>query len=125
MNRIIDIEGVDELLKNISAYQVRKYTQARRALDETAINVERKGKRNAPVDTGRLMNSIHVVRPDPRPLTRDVIADTDYAVYQEFGTRYYPGKQVDQGRGKLYMTRAKDSEKIPLITRLKQVFGTD
>jgi len=47
--------------------------------------VERLAKRNAPVDTGALRNSIHVET--PQQYTRLVGDSVEYGIYQEEGTR--------------------------------------
>lgn len=60
-------------------------------------------RRRAPVDTGRLRDSIKVVK------TRNGYAfgsDLDYAIHQEFGTRWQPGTPfirpgLDDARRKL------------------------
>jgi HK97 gp10 family phage protein len=55
-------------------------------LEECAAIVEGQAATLAPTDTGSLRNSI---RRDVQSETyAEVVADAEYAVYQEFGTRY-------------------------------------
>lgn len=56
---------------------------------EAAMAVEGDAKRFAPVDTGRLRNSIHYAKSGD--LEYMVGTDVEYGIYQEFGTRYQSG----------------------------------
>lgn len=61
-----------------------------RALEIIGQVAERYAKGYAPVDTGRLRNSIsHEVAPDENAVY--VGTNVEYAPYQEFGTRYQGG----------------------------------
>ena len=61
-----------------------------RALETIGLVAERYAKGYAPVDTGRLRNSIsHEVAPDENAVY--VGTNVEYAPYQEFGTRYQGG----------------------------------
>ena len=61
-----------------------------RALEEIGLTAERYAKGYAPVDTGRLRNSIsHEVAQDENAVY--VGTNVEYAPYQEFGTRYQNG----------------------------------
>lgn len=61
-----------------------------RALEIMGEVAERYAKGYAPVDTGRLRNSIsHEVAPDENAVY--VGTNVEYAPYQEFGTRYQGG----------------------------------
>lgn len=59
-------------------------------LEKKAIQVESAAKRLAPVDTGRLRGSISHSAPkvDGKGLYILIGSDVEYAIYQEFGTRY-------------------------------------
>jgi len=61
-------------------------------LARRAIQVERTAKHLAPVDTGRLRSSVnHSLKIDGRGLVAFIGTNVDYAIYQEFGTRYQRG----------------------------------
>lgn len=57
------------------------------------LKVERAAKRHAPVDTGRLRSSIGTgLGIDNDGLHVRVGTNVEYAIHQEFGTRFQPGK---------------------------------
>jgi HK97 gp10 family phage protein len=58
-------------------------------LEEAAATVEDLAKSNAPVKTGKLVNSIGIENSDDKSVT--VGTDLEYAVYQENGTNRIPG----------------------------------
>ena len=59
-----------------------------RALEKMGLVAERYAKEYAPVDTGRLRNSItHATEPDAVYIGTNV----EYSIYQEFGTVNQPG----------------------------------
>ena len=61
-----------------------------RALETIGLVAERYAKGYAPVDTGRLRNSItHEAAPDEGAVY--IGTNVEYAPYQEFGTRYQSG----------------------------------
>lgn len=61
-----------------------------RALEKMGLVAERYAKGYAPVDTGRLRNSItHEAAPDEGAVY--IGTNVEYAPYQEFGTRYQSG----------------------------------
>ena len=61
-----------------------------RALETIGLVAERYAKGYAPVDTGRLRNSItHEAVPDEGAVY--IGSNVEYAPYQEFGTRYQSG----------------------------------
>jgi HK97 gp10 family phage protein len=56
-----------------------------------ALRVEREARRRAPVDTGRLRNSItHRVYGTEYAIVAEIGTDVEYAIYQEFGTAHVP-----------------------------------
>lgn len=62
------------------------------ALERTALRVETAAKRFAPVDTGRLRASITTVMgEDSDGLVAYVGSNVQYAIYQEYGTRFQSG----------------------------------
>jgi HK97 gp10 family phage protein len=80
----IHLEGVEELLRKVSDPQVVGLP-LRNMIQKSAALVSRKAKEKAPVDTGRLRQSIHW------RTTRDIEAiiepSVDYAAFVEFGTK--------------------------------------
>jgi HK97 gp10 family phage protein len=74
---------LSELAKQIEA-------NARRAMKETALGIEADAKANAPVDTGELANSYTTEFPTEN--SARVGTNVEHAIYQEFGTRFQPGK---------------------------------
>lgn len=58
-------------------------------LERRALKVERQAKHLAPVDTGRLRDSItHAMATDAEGLYVDIGSNVEYAIYQELGTRF-------------------------------------
>lgn len=56
-----------------------------------ALRVEREARLRAPVDTGRLRNSItHRIVGTGYAIVAEIGTDVEYAVYQEFGTAHTP-----------------------------------
>jgi len=86
MGSIVDVKVVsnkDEVLK-------AKAEDIERALETIGLVAERYAKGYAPVDTGRLRNSIsHDVSTEEQAVY--VGTNVEYAPYQELGTRFQPG----------------------------------
>ncbi len=61
-----------------------------RLLSDGALMVQADAQGSAPVDTGRLRASITTDKTGD--LDYEVSTDVNYAVHQEYGTRYQPGK---------------------------------
>lgn len=90
----IRIEGLDEALAKLTPQ--RADGPIGRFLDRGAIYIQSQARGNAPVDTGRLRNSIGVESPSNR--TREIGANTDYAEYVETGTRpHFPPPSALEG----------------------------
>lgn len=90
MEVIIEGIGFDET-KTISD------VAAQRALKKWAEVYADHAKDYAPVDTGRLQNSIH-----PSSVSKDTMAvgtNVEYAIYQEFGTSRQNGKPFLRAAG--------------------------
>lgn len=65
---------------------------AAKDLERRALKVERLAKQLAPVDTGRLRASItHEMGRDAEGLYELIGSNTEYAIYQELGTRFQTG----------------------------------
>lgn len=79
------VQGLDRLLKvfNELPKQVQKELQAE--LSITAKEIRDGAKRDAPADEARLKQSITVT--EPSNLTFEIVAQTSYAGYLEFGTK--------------------------------------
>ena len=73
----VKIDNTNTILENLADVKVR-------ALMKCGATVENYAKQDAPVDTGRLRNSIHHEMEDDD--TVDIGTDVEYAVYQELGT---------------------------------------
>lgn len=90
----IRIEGLDEAVAKLTPQ--RADGPIGRFLDRGANYIQSRARENAPVDTGRLRNSIGVESPSNR--TREIGANTDYAEYVETGTRpHFPPPSALQG----------------------------
>ena len=73
----VKIDNTNTVLENVKDVKVR-------ALMKCGAVVENYAKQDAPVDTGRLRNSIHHEMEDDD--TVDIGTDVEYAIYQELGT---------------------------------------
>jgi HK97 gp10 family phage protein len=79
----VRIDGIDDLQRKLAGGQVEAPIQ--RFLDRGAITIQGKAREKAPVDTGRLRNSIGVESPNDR--MRRVGPNVHYGEYVEMGTR--------------------------------------
>lgn len=71
--------------------QVIASPELRAVLTMLALRVEREARKRAPIDTGRLRNSLtHRVYSTGYAAVAEVGTDVEYAVYQEFGTSRVP-----------------------------------
>jgi HK97 gp10 family phage protein len=99
----IEIEGMAELNKVLISMAKEYPNAVYRGCVDTGLRIEREAKKNeTAVDTGNLRSSIST-HPNKEEKTVMVTAggsagtgagqlkDVNYAVYQEFGTRYMPG----------------------------------
>lgn len=90
----VTIHGLDQLRGKLNSS--RSDIPVRRFLDRGAIGIQGEGRRRAPVDTGRLRNSISVESPTNR--MRRIGPNVEYGPYVEFGTRpHYPPKGALSG----------------------------
>ena len=74
---VLETHGLQQILRSLDG-------DAEKVLDVAARNIERIAKDLAPIDTGALKNSIHVIK--ERPLERIIADGVEYGIYQEFGT---------------------------------------
>jgi len=95
----LEIEGMAELNKVLEGMAKEYPNAVYRGCVDTGLKIEQEAKKNETrVDTGNLRSSIST-HADKEAKTVMVTAggsaeglkDVDYAVYQEFGTRYMPG----------------------------------
>ena len=91
---VIVVKGLDELQKALGKMGSNWQDYAGTALGKGLAVLESDAKIEAPVDTGRLRSSIgsQVVRGLGSEIVGKVGSAVEYASYQEFGTRYQPGK---------------------------------
>lgn len=77
------IRGIDRAKKTIDEI-------IREQINEAAINIQRDAKKACPVDTGRLRSSIIFTLYSSLDgyEAGEVGTDVEYAVFQEYGTRY-------------------------------------
>lgn len=83
----VNLVGADALIGTLK----RKAMIAPRVAKVIKSNggkMQEKAKRYAPVDTGKLKNSITL---QTSATKAEVSSTAPYAIYQEFGTRYQPG----------------------------------
>lgn len=78
------MEGLDRLQKKLDALPKKLTTEVGGEIEAGARNIERNAKIQVPVDTGRLKNAISAYKAGP--ITWEVVAQTNYAAYVEFGT---------------------------------------
>ena len=81
------VEGLDELLANLSGLGGNIKETSKKALERGAKKIQKNAKYLAPVDTGQLRNSIKT----KSEITKDganaqVFTNLEYAPYVEFGT---------------------------------------
>jgi HK97 gp10 family phage protein len=81
------VKGLDKLLKVFHELPERAQQELKDELKITSWEIRDGAKRDAPADETRLKNSITVT--DPGELKFEVVAQTFYAGYLEFGTKTY------------------------------------
>lgn len=82
----IRLEGVSRLRQALLAFQTQKKARVRTVVATFGLLIETDAKLRAPVDTGRLRQSIHLeLRPDG--LGGEVATNLTYAPHVELGTR--------------------------------------
>lgn len=81
--------GELEVLAKALADTAQVRGKASQVVHKSAADVQAHAKMFAPVDTGNLRQSITSRPVDD--LTSEVISGADYAIYQEYGTRFQPG----------------------------------
>jgi HK97 gp10 family phage protein len=80
------VRGLSSLLAKLGAMPPGFEDTTRLEVKRSALNVQNGARRRAPVDTGRLRNSI-THETTPNGLAARVGTNVEYAPFQEFGTR--------------------------------------
>jgi len=90
----IKVEGLAELQKTLQKFPKDWAKIATQALKPGMAVLESGAKKEAPVDTGVLRSSIgsEIVRGSGSEVIGKVGSSVKYASFQEYGTRYQPGK---------------------------------
>lgn len=81
--------GLERMRRMFIALTASEELAAKTAVARTALRIQDDAKRAAPVDTGRLRNSIAT---EVDGLNARVGTNTEYAPYVEFGTRFQPAQ---------------------------------
>ena len=89
----IKLKGFDKTIKDVQNLATDANKNAKTALVLFGKNVETQAKRDAPADEGKLKASINSVF-DNKTFTVKITVATDYAAYQEFGTRKFAAAYV-------------------------------
>ena len=89
----IKLKGFDKAVKDVEKLATDANKNAKIALVDFGTRVETEAKRNAPDDDGKLRSSINAVF-DNKTFTVKITVATDYAAYQEFGTRKFAAAYV-------------------------------
>ena len=139
---VFKVEGSEELVRRFNAIATKKAQETKDAIKETALNVQKKAKKRAPVDNGHLRASIKL-KPHQSGFSIDVGSELPYAVYQEWGTGIFANHPSISGRktpwvykspktGEFVFTRgnkpqpflhpAFESEKPEYIRRINKIF---
>ncbi len=98
-------------LNRIPALSRQLQTEVSRAVRETALAIEEKAKRYAPVDTGALQASIQAKVTGP--FSAEIAPGTEYAEHVEYGTRHMAAQP--------YMTPAAEEERPLFLGRMKDL----
>lgn len=106
-------EGVKELRQVLEGYSEELKPQIVAALNRSALRIVGQAKRLAPVDTGRLMSSLAILRTTNEGLTIDVGTNVEYASYVEYGTT--------RQKAQPYLFPAAEAERPRLMAELQRI----
>ena len=81
----VEIRGVKEMQKMLN--EVASLKDVQNAVKVNTTEMHQRASRKVPVDTGHLRRSLTVDFTD-NGLTGRVYTDVEYAIYQEYGTRF-------------------------------------
>lgn len=108
----INIEGIDELTRNLSKYSKETEKNIEKGLAAGIQKIVGQAKAAAPVDTGSLRDSIYGEAKGKRA---EAVSPAEYSIYQEFGTRYMTANP--------YMIPAMKSKKDEVIDDVRKAIG--
>lgn len=94
----VSFSGLDDLMKSVK--NAAKLDDVKTIVKNDTALLQRTAQQNTPVDTGNLKRS-ETISIEDGGMTGKVTAHTDYAPYQEYGTRWIYGK--------FYMKKAADT----------------
>ncbi|UOR05864.1 HK97 gp10 family phage protein [Hymenobacter aerilatus] len=83
------ISGLDKLIKQLKQLESRVEVEVDKVTKETAEAIAADAKKLAPVQTGKLRDSIHVVKDGA---AYEVLTDVEYAPKIELGVRGLPAR---------------------------------
>lgn len=106
----IELRGVQSLQNKLRALVPATRAAVRQAVATAALLTESDAKRLAPVDTGRLRSAIHTEL-SSNGLRATVVAETNYALFVETGTRYQ--------RAQPFLGPAFEKNRAAFLARLK------
>jgi len=91
---VLEVEGLKELQEALKKFPKDWEKIARQSLGPGLSVFEAEAKVEAPVDEGTLQSSIgsEIVRGPGSEIIGKVGSSLDYAIHQEYGTIYQPGK---------------------------------
>lgn len=132
----VRVEGMGRLRRALLTVTEEGAKAASREIVRAGLNIQREAKRAAPVDTGRLRNSIAVAEHEsdlqlsieegparnqirPGMLTAVVGTNVEYAPHVEFGTQRGGRHQ----RARPYLLPAHEAESRQLLERLRKELG--
>lgn len=110
----VRVLGEARLAAKLAAIEPALRAAMQREVKIAAVNIERGAKQRAPVDTGRLRNSItHEITEGG--LNAQVGSNVEYAPFQEFGTR--------RTRAQPFLFPAFEEERPRYMDRLKRALS--
>lgn len=111
---ILEIEGAKELTAKLQKMNLMIQKETKTVLLEAGMKIQADAKKNAPVDTGRLKNSI-TTETYNGGFTVEVGTNVEYAIFAEYGTRYWSGKP--------FLQPAYDSNAEKIVKELERILN--
>lgn len=121
----LKVEGLEELQKALQKFPKEWQKIARQSLGPGMALLETEAKQLAPVDTSRLMTSIgsEIVRGPGSEIIGKVGSNVEYASFQEYGTRFQPGKPYLRPALKRYKDKVVKMFEEGISKALKRLLG--
>lgn len=110
----IGITGFDELINGLKNYTIKSIHKMGLQTETSIRKMEGTAKILVNKDTSRLVNSI-IILPIGFNLVKELLARTNYAVHQEFGTKFQKGKP--------YMRPAYNKEAPKYFSKIKKILA--